>query len=64
MKGYSTTYGGIIAMIALPLLVNVGFSESCSNELVTILLPMIPGAIAAFRGRFKLGGIDKLGRKV
>ena len=64
MKGYSTTYTGIISMIALPLLVNVGFTEACSNELLSIVLPMIPGAIMAFRGRFKLGGVDALGRRV
>ena len=60
---YSITYTGVAAMIALPLLVNIGFSESCSNEIVSIALPMIPGAIAALYGRFRLGGVDALGRK-
>lgn len=58
------TYSGIIAMIALPLLVNLGFTEACGNEITSIILPMIPGAIAAFVGRFRAGGIDKLGRRL
>lgn len=61
---YSTTYLGIIGMIVLPLLVNLGFSETCSNEITGIILPMIPGAVMAFRGRFKLGGVDALGRRI
>jgi len=61
---YSTTYVGIIGMIALPVLMNAGFTESCGNEITGIVLPMIPGAIMAFRGRFMAGGIDKLGNKL
>lgn len=61
---YSTTYVGIIGMIALPVLVNLGFTDACGNEILNLTLPMIPGAIMAFRGRFKLGGIDKLGRRL
>lgn len=62
--GYSSTYIGIISMILLPVLVNLGFTEACGNEIAAILLPMIPGAIVAFRGRFKLGGIDKFGNRL
>lgn len=57
------TFAGVLGMIALPLLVNLGFSESCSNEITGIVLPMIPGALAALYGRFRLGGVDWLGRK-
>lgn len=63
MKNYSVTFAGIIGMIALPLLVNVGFSESCSNEITGILLPMIPGVITAVFGRVRAGGVNMFGFK-
>jgi len=66
MKGYSLTFGGIFVMIALPLLVQFGFSEGCSNELVTKLEPilsMIPGAIMALIGRYRKGDITLAGFK-
>lgn len=60
---YSTTYLGVIGMLALPLLINLGFSESCSNEITSILLPMLPGAFMVLRARFKRGDVSVLGVK-
>lgn len=56
MSKFSLTQGGILAMIALPLLVQAGFSEQCAGEIWTIV-PMIPGAVAAWYGRFRKGDI-------
>lgn len=50
-------------MVLLPLLVNVGFSEGCSNEITGILLPMVPGAVTALWGRVRAGGVSPLGFK-
>jgi len=63
MKNYSAVFAGVIAMIGLPMLVNVGFSDTCSNEIVTILGPMIPGAILTLWGRIRLGGVNMFGYK-
>lgn len=60
---YSLTHGGILAMIALPILVHFGFSESCGSEIMTIA-PMIPGAVMAWYGRIRAGGVNALGQKV
>ena len=62
MSKYSLTQGGILVAVVGTLLVNFGFSEGCSNELVTII-PLIVGGIAAWIGRWRLGGIDILGRR-
>lgn len=59
---FSLTIGGIVTMIALPLLVKLGFSESCSNEIVAIA-PMLPGAIMAWVGRVRQGDINMFGFK-
>lgn len=50
-------------MIALPILMSVGFSEECSGQVLTIA-SMAPGAIAAWIGRVRAGGVDILGRRV
>ena len=59
---YSLTHGGILAMIGLPVLVHFGFSESCGSEIMAIV-PMIPGALMAWYGRIRAGGVDNLGFK-
>ena len=61
-KGYSLTISGILASIALPLLVSVGLSEGCASELWAVLAP-IPGAIIAYIGRYRQGDITPLGAK-
>lgn len=59
---YSLTYSGIIIAVLVPVLAQVGFTQACANELVTIALPLVGGVIAVI-GRYRLGGVDKLGRK-
>lgn len=59
---FSITYIGIIVAVGVPLLVKLGFSESCSNELINVVIPLIGAGIAAF-GRFRAGGISALGVK-
>lgn len=57
---YSLTHGGLIAMIALPLLVHAGFSEQCSGE-VWNFVSMLPGFVTAWIGRMKAKGPTSLG---
>jgi hypothetical protein len=57
------TYKGVIAMIALPLLAQLGFSDACGSEVVQVLL-MAPGAVAALYGRFRVGGVNMFGKRV
>jgi hypothetical protein len=59
---YSLTHGGILAMIALPVLVHFGFSEQCGSEIMAVA-PMIPGAVMAWVGRIRAGGTSVLGFK-
>lgn len=63
MNKYSLTYTGIFTMMALPLLGQLGFSDQCSGEVANILL-MAPGAIMGLYGRYRNGGVDKLGRRI
>ena len=66
MKNYSTTIAGIISAFALPAIVSLGFSESCSGEIVGIGVPTllsIPGLVVAWWGRYKTGGITAFGSK-
>lgn len=68
MNKYSLTQGGIIAAVAGIFLVQFGFSDTCSNEVITKLLPVIgalPGVATAWIGRWRkgditLGGFKKL----
>ena len=57
---YSLTQGGILLAVAVPLVMRVGFSESCSNELVTIILPLA-GGVVAWIGRWRKGDISIFG---
>ena len=66
---YSMTIGGIVAAVALPLLVQAGFTDQCSNEITAKVLPYVsalPGLVAAYFGRVRhgdvtLGGFKKKG---
>ena len=63
-QSYSLTFGGIFLAVAVPLLVQFGFSDSCSNEILNKLLPILgslPGLVAAAYGRYRLGGVSLLG---
>jgi len=50
-------------MMVLPLLGQLGLSDQCSGEVANFLM-MMPGAIVALYGRYRSGGVDKLGRRI
>jgi ABC-type uncharacterized transport system permease subunit len=57
---YSLTQGGLLAGVAGILLVQYGFSDSCSSEITAKLLPLIgafPGLATAWIGRYRAGGV-------
>ena len=63
MKGYSMTMTGIIISVAGTLLLKAGFSEVCSNELISTA-PLIIGGIISWYGRLRgndltMGGFRK-----
>jgi len=63
---YSVTIAGIIVSIALPILVQIGFTDSCANEITAKVAPiiaMLPGAIIAWYGRWRNGDIKVSGIK-
>jgi hypothetical protein len=57
---YSLTSAGIVIAVAGTLLMKYGFSESCSNEIITNI-PLIVGGIVAQIGRWRAGGITLAG---
>jgi hypothetical protein len=59
---YSLTMGGLIVAVVVPVLAQVGFSQSCANEIITVALPLAGGALAWF-GRWRAGGVSALGMK-
>lgn len=53
--------GGIIVAVAVPLLVQWGFTDTCSNEIVGKLAPVLgslPGLVMAWIGRLRAGGLS------
>lgn len=60
MSNFSLTIGGLVIMVAGTLLVDYGFSDSCSNE-ITTQIPLIVGGIMAYIGRIRKGDLDNLG---
>ena len=62
MNKFSLTQGSILFMVLAPLLMKVGFSEQCSNEFL-LLAPVLLGAIGAWIGRYRAGGISLLGAR-
>lgn len=59
----SVTMWGILLAVAVPLLVQAGFSDGCANEIMTIA-PSLPGLAMAWYGRVRAGGVSVLGRRV
>ncbi len=59
---YSNVQAGIITAFVLPIILHFGFSESCGNEIVTILGPL-PGLMWSWIARYKMGGITPLGSR-
>lgn len=56
----SLTISGIFVSVAGTLLVKFGFSEVCSNEIVT-LAPLAVGSLMSYVGRFRKGDVNLLG---
>lgn len=54
---------GIMLAVAVPILVQLGFSDGCANEIMTIA-PTLPGLAIAWYGRMRVGDVDVLGRRV
>jgi hypothetical protein len=63
MTKYSLTIGGVLVSILGTVLIQVGFSEACTNEVVT-MLPVLIGGVMSYVGRFRIGDVDALGRKL
>ena len=59
---YSLTQGSILFAVLGTVLVQIGFSTDCSNEILTYL-PGAIGAIGAWIGRMRAGGTNILGFK-
>ena len=58
----SITIIGILVAVAGPILINVGFSETCSNEIVT-MAPALVGGLIAWFGRVRKGDITWFGAR-
>jgi len=61
---YSLTQGGILVAVVGTLVVQLGFSDSCSNEITQKLVdyaPLVIGGITAWIGRFRAGGVTMAG---
>lgn len=62
---YSMTQGGILVAVVGVVLGSI-FSQSCSQEIIGKLLPVIaalPGVITAWIGRYRAGGVTLAGFK-
>ena len=62
MKNFSVTMAGLFVAVGVPLVVKLGFSESCSGEIVNYVLPLLGGAVAWW-GRFRKGDLTVSGFK-
>ena len=59
---YSLTISGVIVSVAGTLLLKFGFSESCSNEIIT-LTPTLVGGLMSWIGRVRQGDVNVFGVK-
>ncbi len=61
---YSTIFAGLLATVALPLIVKSGFSEQCGNEITNwVMVSAIPGLVTIWRARVAKGDVTLLGFK-
>lgn len=58
----SLTIVGIIISVAGTALVKLGFSETCTNEIITNA-PLVIGGLIAWIGRVRQGDVNILGVK-
>lgn len=66
MKTYSTQIAGVLIAFAGITLVQFGFSDSCSNEIVAKLAPImgaLPGLLTVYIGRLAKGDVKLSGVK-
>lgn len=56
----SLTLGGLWVAVTGTLLMQFGFTETCSNELVANL-PLVVGGLTAWYGRVRQGDVNILG---
>jgi len=66
MKNYSTQIAGVLVAVGGILLVQFGFSEQCSGEITSKLLPLagaLPGLAAVYFGRLSKGDVHLSGVK-
>lgn len=59
---YSLTQSGILVAVIGTVLVNVGFSETCSSELIAVL-PSLIGGVVAWYGRYRHKDVTLAGFK-
>lgn len=59
----SITMIGVFISLAGTLLLKLGFSEVCSQEVIT-LAPAIVGGVIAWYGRYRMGTITVFGTRV
>ena len=62
MNNFSLTIAGVLVAVGGSILLKLGFSETCSNEIVQ-LTPVIVGGIMSWIGRVKAGGVSLSGFK-
>jgi len=63
VSSYSGTYVAVISMFVIPLLAKWGFSEGCSNELISIGVPALV-AVVMLAMRYAKGGVTLVGTRV
>jgi hypothetical protein len=62
MSKFSLTLTGVVVSVAGTLLMKYGFSESCSNELITNT-PLLIGGIITWIGRVRQGDVNLFGMR-
>jgi hypothetical protein len=63
MKNYSNTQGGILVIAGISyVLINAGFTESCKNEIITIVPTALMGLWAWYK-RYQVGDITIFGTR-
>lgn len=63
---YSLTLGGVVVAVLGSIIVTFGFSESCSNEILAKITPLVPvviGGVMSWVGRKRIGGVSNIGFK-
>ncbi len=66
-KKYSLVIGGVIVSVLGTVLVTAfGFTDSCSSEIISKIMPWIPAVIGggmSYIGRIRIGDVTPLGFK-